>query len=202
MALAIDKTQTAVLALDLTNDIVDERGAFKDFGFAAQVKDRGVLSKARRVLDAARKANVLVAHVAVKYRKGYPERAINCGMWQAVAQMGALIEGSWGVQVHPDVAPLPGEPVVAKHGISAFYGSDLGAILRAKGVRTLILMGVGTNFVVEGTARDASDQGYNVFVVEDCCAAASKDAHEMALKSALPFLATITKSDEVIAALK
>lgn len=202
MALTIDKSQTAVVALDLENDIVDERGAFKGFGFAAQVKERNVLSNAMKVLGAARKAKVFVMYVGVKYRPGYPERAINCGMWQAVAQSNALVEGSWGSQVHADVAPLPGEPVLAKHGISAFCSSDLGAILRTKGIRNLFLMGVATNFVVEGTAREASDMGYNVYVVEDCCAAASKEAHEMALKSALPALTTIVKSDEVIAALK
>ena len=202
MALTIDKSQTAVVALDLENDIVDEHGAFKDFGFAAQVKERKLLANVRKVLDAARKAKALVMYVCVKYRPGYPERAINCGMWQAVAQNSACVEGSWGSQVHADVAPLPGEPVLAKHGISAFCSSDLAAILRTKGVRNLVLMGVATNFVVEGTSREASDMGYNVYVVADCCAAANKEAHEMALKSALPALTTIVKSDEVIAALK
>lgn len=202
MALALNKAHTAVLALDLENDIVDERGAFKDFGFPAQVKERDLLPRVRRVLDAARKARVPVVYVSVKFRKGYPERPVNCGMWQALTQSGALLDGSWGAQVHPDVAPQPDEPVVAKHGISGFYGSDLAAILRARGAQTVVLMGVATNFVVEATAREASDAGYNVVIVEDCCAAASRESHEMALKSALPALSTITSSEEVIAALK
>jgi nicotinamidase-related amidase len=55
--------------------------------------------------------------------------------------------------------------------------------------------------VVEGTAREASDRGYNVVVVGDCCASVSQEAHDSALTTALPFLATVTTLDEVTAAL-
>jgi nicotinamidase-related amidase len=63
------------------------------------------------------------------------------------------------------------------------------------------LAGVATNFVVESTAREGSDLGYEVLVVRDCCTANSEEAHEAALNTSLPFLATFTDSDEVIAAL-
>ena len=65
----------------------------------------------------------------------------------------------------------------------------------------MLLTGVATNFVVEGTAREAVDRGYNVLVVGDCCASMSQDAHDSALTTALPFLATVTTLDEVTAAL-
>ena len=64
-----------------------------------------------------------------------------------------------------------------------------------------MLAGVATNFVVEGTAREACDRGYNVVVVGDCCASVSQEAHDAALTVALPFLATISDSSEVAAAL-
>ena len=62
--------------------------------------------------------------------------------------------------------------------------------------------GVATNFVVEGTAREAADRGYNVVVVGDCCSSMSQEAHDAALNTVLPFLATITTLDEVTAALQ
>jgi nicotinamidase-related amidase len=79
--------------------------------------------------------------------------------------------------------------------------SDLETILKNKRTGTLLLTGVATNFVVEGTAREASDRGYNVVVVGDCCASMNQEAHDAALSVALPFLSTISSSDEVIAAL-
>ncbi len=73
MALTIDKGHTALLAMDLQNDIVDEKGAFKDFGFALMVKQTDVLGKTGRLLEAARRAGVKVIYVVVQARPGHPE---------------------------------------------------------------------------------------------------------------------------------
>ena len=201
MALSIDKEHTALLVMDFENDIVHENGAFKDFGFAAMVKQNDVLAKSARLLDAARHSGVKVIYVIIKYRPGYPERPGNSGLFAGTIQANAIVDGTWGAEIHEAVAPQDGEPVVTKRGVSAFYGSDLAALLATGGINTLLLSGVATNFVVEGTAREAADQGYNVVIVGDCCASASQEAHDAALNTTLPFLSTISNLDEVIAAL-
>ena len=91
--------------------------------------------------------------------------------------------------------------MITKRGVSAFMASDLEPILKNKRIGTVLLAGVATNFVVEGTAREASDRGYNVVVVADCCASLNQEAHDAALTVALPFLSTISNSEEVAAAL-
>ena len=201
MALTIDKAHTALLAMDFQNDIVHEDGAFKDFGFAAMVKQNDVFTKTTELLDAARQTGVKVIYVAVKFRSGYSERPTNCGLWEALCGSNALVEGTWGAEIHESVTPRDGEPLVTKRGVSAFYGSDLALLLRAGNIDTLLLTGVATNFVVEGTAREAADRGYNVVIVGDCCASMSQEAHDAALTTALPFLATISDQDEVITAM-
>ena len=202
MALEIDKRHTALLVMDLENDIIHPDGAFKDFGFAKMVADNNILGKTNELLAAARGAGVKVIYVSVKFRPGYPERPANAGLWEAIHEANALVEGTWGAQIHDDVAPQEGEVVVTKKGASAFTASDLDQILRTSHIGTLILSGVATNFVVESTARQASDLGFNTIVVGDCCASMSQEAHDAALNTALPFLATITNLEEVVAALK
>ena len=201
MAIAIDKQRTALLVMDLENDLVHEDGAFKDFGFAQMVKQNDVLGKTSRLLDAARRAGVKVIYVSVKFRSGHPEASRHPGLLQAVVGANALVEGTWGAAIHDAVTPREGEPVVTKRAVSAFAGSDLQHLLVTAGIDTLLLAGVATNFVVEGTAREACDRGYNVFIVGDCCASMSQEAHDSALTTALPFLSTITTLDEVNAAL-
>jgi len=201
MALEIDRGQTALLVMDLENDLVHEDGAFKDFGFAKMVNDNDVLGKVNTLLAAARRAPVKVIHVSVKFRPGHPEASRSAGLFQAVVSANALVEGTWGATIHEAVSPKEGEPVVTKRAVSAFAGSDLEKLLQTAGITTLILSGVATNFVVEGTAREASDRGYNVVVVGDCCASVSQEAHDSSLTTALPFLATIATLDEVTAAL-
>ncbi|MCH7737809.1 MAG: cysteine hydrolase [Chloroflexi bacterium] len=202
MALEIDKRHTALLAMDFENDIVHPDGAFKDFGFAKMVADNNVLDKTAQLLAAARGAGITVIYVSVKFRPGYPERPANAGLWQGLHGASALIEGTWGAEIHEKVAPREGEAVVTKRGVSAFAASDLDQILRTARIGTLLLAGVATNFVVEGTARQACDLGYDAVIVGDCCASVSQEAHDASLTVAMPFLATITTLEEVVAALK
>jgi nicotinamidase-related amidase len=189
------------LTIDKENDIVHEEGAFKDFGFAQMVKQNDVLGKTTGLLDAARRAGVKVIYVSVKFRAGHPELNRSAGLFQAVVEANALVEGTWGATIHEAVAPKEGEPVITKRSVSAFAGSDLANLLSASEITTLLLCGVATNFVIEGTARDAVDRGYNVVIVGDCCASVSQEAHDSALTTALPFLTTITTLEETVDAL-
>lgn len=201
MALSIDKEHTALLAMDFQNDIVHQNGALKDFGFAAMVQQNDVLAKSAQLLEAARRSGVKVIYIVVKFRRGYPERPANGRLFGGCIEANALIEGTWGAEIHKAVVPQDGEPVVTKRAVSAFYGSDLAALLTTGGINTMSLCGVATNFVIEGTARDAVDRGYNVVIVGDCCASMSQESHDAALNTSLPFLSTITSLDEIIAAL-
>jgi len=201
MALEISKAHTALLVMDFENDIVHPEGAFKDFGFAQMVADNNVLDKTSQLLAAARSSGVTVIYVSVKFREGYPERPANSGLWQGLHGANALVEGTWGSQIHDQLTPEKGEPIVTKRGVSAFAASDIEQILHNKRIGTLILAGVATNFVVEGTARQACDLGYDTIVVGDCCASMSQEAHDSSLNTALPFLCTVSNFDEVSAAL-
>lgn len=202
MALEIDKRHTALLAMDFENDIVHPEGAFKDFGMAQMVADTGVLDKTAQLLVAARGAGIKVIYVSVKFRAEYPERPANGGLWEGLHGLNGLMEGTWGTQIHDAVTPMASEAVVTKRGVSAFTASDLDQILRTARIGTLLLAGVATNFVVESTARQASDMGFNTIIVGDCCASMSQEAHDASLNTALPFLATISNLEEVVAALK
>lgn len=86
-------------------------------------------------------------------------------------------------EINPLVAPEPGEIVINKTTASAFNSSTLQETLAERGVTTLVFVGVATNFCVEMTVRDAADRGYLCFVVEDACAATTRDMHEHAIET-------------------
>lgn len=201
MAVALDVQRTALLVMDLQNDIIHQEGKGAGAGFARMVRESGILDRTAALMDACRKAGVPVIHVVVQFREGYPEIGRTTRMFGGIRKAGSLREGSWGAEIHAAVCPLAGEPVIPKRGISSFHGTDLDTILRVRGATDLILTGVATNFVVEGTARHAADIGYRVLIARDCCASGSVEQHDFALDQILPLLATITMSDEIIAAL-
>ena len=99
------------------------------------------------------------------------------------------------------LAPLESEPVVTKGGVDAFVGTQLLEILSGRGIRNLILLGVATNLVVESTARHATDAGFGVTVLEDCCASFQSELHAFAVERILPMFATLSSSDEAVALL-
>ena len=76
-----------------------------------------------------------------------------------------LVAGSEGAAIHPAAAAREGEPIVVKHRISPFLGTDLETLLRANGIDTLVLAGVHTSGVVLSTVRHAGDLDYRLIVV-------------------------------------
>jgi nicotinamidase-related amidase len=79
-----------------------------------------------------------------------------------------LIRGEEGHGIVDELAPAAGEPVVDKPGKGAFYATDLGELLAAKGIRSLVVTGVTTEVCVHTTVREANDRGYECLVLSDC----------------------------------
>lgn len=71
-------------------------------------------------------------------------------------------------------------------------------MLSGHGIRKLVLAGVATNLVVEATARHATDLGFSVTVLEDCCASFQEDLHSFAIERLFPLFSTVMKSSEFI----
>ncbi|MDC7122936.1 cysteine hydrolase [Cellulomonas fimi] len=68
-------------------------------------------------------------------------------------------------------------------GIDAFYASDLDLVLRTRGVRRLVLAGVGLETCVHSTMRDANDRGYECLLVVDACVPVDPDLVAAAVSS-------------------
>ncbi|MFA6268084.1 MAG: isochorismatase family protein [Pseudolabrys sp.] len=100
-----------------------------------------------------------------------------------------------------DVAGLPHLPIT-KRTWSAFFGTELDVQLRRRGIDTVIVGGVATNFGVESTARDGWHLNYNVVVAEDASTSMGDGLHAFAIEKVLPRVARVRKSEEIIDALR
>lgn len=201
-ALKVDREKTALLVLDCQNDIIHEKGGLATWGFAAQVKERNLLGSIKGTIAASRQARIPVIYVTVAYRQDRSDVAENCSFFSAVKGMPVLEEGSWGAAIHDELRPQPEDWLVVKKRISAFAGTSLELLLRSLDRTTLVLTGVATNFVIEGTARDACDAGYHVVILEDCCASGNEEMHRFSVEKILSHLATVTTSKEWVELIK
>jgi nicotinamidase-related amidase len=101
----------------------------------------------------------------------------------------------------PGIADLPADVVIVKRQWGAFHGTELDLQLRRRGIATVILAGVATNFGVESTAREAWQNNYAVIVAEDACASVSAEHHAFSIGKILPRVARVRGTAEILAAL-
>jgi len=166
-------------------------------------KQAEFIERASTVVKAARSAGMPVIHVQVGFRPGLPEvssRNKIFGPILASSQHQSLFQGAAGA-VHPALGPEPGDVTVTKHRVSAFAGTDLEMLLRARDIHTLVLFGIATSGVVLSTVLEASDADYRIAVVADCCADMDPEVHEMLLNKVFPRRADVLTSGDFIKAL-
>lgn len=171
--IAFDAPHTAVLAMDCQTAIVSIYAKH----------DQEFMGRASNVLRAARTAGTAVIHIQVGFRPGLPEvssRNKLFGAIQSSPQRQSLFQGPGG-SIHPALGPEPDDIVVTKHRVSAFAGTDLEMLLRAKEINTLVLFGIATSGVVLSTLLHASDADYRLVVIADCCADTDAELHSVLL---------------------
>ncbi|MDK1344465.1 isochorismatase family cysteine hydrolase [Streptomyces sp. 378] len=157
----------------------------------------GYLSRLRRAIDGARAAGIPVIYVVIALRPGFPEVGTRNRALAAVAQAGLYVEGAPGTEIHPEVAPRPGV-VVTKRRASAFSGSDLDVVLRARGIDSLVLTGIATSAVVLSTVCQANDLDFGLTVLADACLDTDPEVHRVLIERLFPQWADVVAVEEWI----
>src|SRR5580704_6207573 len=191
--LSFDPAHSAVLCMDYQTGIVSN-----------YIKDEHLLPRAASVLRQARNAGLTVIYVQVGFRPNFPEispRNAALSTIKTSAERQQLFAGP-GREIHAAVAPEAEDIIVTKHRVSAFAGTDLEMILRAKDIETLILFGISTSGVVLSTLRHAADADYRLIVIKDCCADQDAEVHACLIDKVFPRQATIVSAAEFLEATK
>ena len=183
----IEWNKTAVLIMDYQNDII---------GMQPEEKQKLLLDNASRILSESRENGVPVIYVAVCFREGYPEVCQRNKMFTSVKGSNRLIQGTPGAEIHTRVSPLPDEIVVTKRRVGAFSTTELDAVLRAKNVTTLILLGISTSGVVLSTVRWAADMDYALFVISDACSDQDAEVHRVLVEKIFPRQANVITTQD------
>jgi len=189
----IDPKRAAVLVLDVQNDLVK---------VTPRIRENRVLDNIAAVIAAARGKRVPVIHITASVRSDFLDIPRDNPLWDGLRKSRQLIFGTTGAAIHPKVRPLKSELVLNKTCVDPFLTTNLGQALQNFDANTLILTGLWTNWVVEATARHASDMGYRVFIPRECVASNTAENHEFAINRILPTICYVVDTADVLAALK
>ncbi len=186
--LNLDPKTTAIVVIDLQKGIVQMPGC----PYPAHV----VIANSVRLLDAGRAAGAqaLLVHVG---RSADGRDALQLPVdetWRPSAPP----QPDWS-ELLPELKQQPGDVVILKRQWGAFYGTDLDLQLRRRGMKTVVMCGIATEFGVESTARDAYEHGYAVVFAED--AMTGRNGHENSVKNIFPRLGRVRSTAEIAKAL-
>lgn len=156
-----------------------------------------IIEKVATSVAAARHRNIPVIYVVVGFRNGAPEISERSSKNFAAAKAHfSTVNMAEFMQVHAGLAPADGELTVVKRRVSAFTGSDLEVVLRAKGIQHIVLTGIATSGVVLSTLREAADKDYQVTVLSDGCADRDEEVHRVLTTKVFPTQAEVLTIDE------
>lgn len=201
---ALDVERAVLCIVEMQNDMVHESNIEKRGirgVLASQVQKRGVIAKLQAVISAARGRGVPILYINFSLKPGFPRP--NTLLHRRGQREPTLIEGTWGVQVHEALAPHPEDFVLERTvGIDGSYGTQLYPVLRQLKRSTMLMAGVSTNLAVEGIVRASVNRGFDLVVIEDCCASYPDEWHRFSIENIMPLIATVTTAESVIAALQ
>lgn len=193
----VDPSHTALVVIDLQNDFCHPKGVFSQLGLDRTGIDDAV-SQVQSLIASARARSVPVVFV----RSSHSEWTISPVLADRVEHWRSprwCIEGSWGSELY-QLQSEPQDHIVRRHRYSGFLGTDLELVLRARGIKTVVVVGYMTDICVETTVRDGFMRDFYVVVPSDCCASNSKAAHEFALERIGAYFGVVATSAEIDAA--
>lgn len=186
MITALDKN-TALILIDLQNGVV---------GMPVAHPMSTILSNSAKLVAAFRKADLPVVIVNVN-----PAGAAWTTARKEPAPARSTPSNEDWLEIAPEIKSRSEDIFITKHTWSAFYETQLDEELKKRDITGIVLAGVSTSIGVEGTARGASERGYNLSFVQDAMTDMFEVAHERSIKYIFPRMGEIGDTDDIIAQL-
>ncbi|MFF5707165.1 cysteine hydrolase family protein [Streptomyces sp. NPDC012794] len=195
----LDPATTALLTVECQNGVVGETSALPEL--AKEARDSGMLDRVAALVDAARGAGVQVVHAVAERRPDGLGANANARLFRAAAKLPVQqLSGSDAVRVAAPITVAGQDLVVRRlHGLSPMAGTDLDALLRNLGVRTLVVTGVSSNIAIPNTVFDAVNLGYRVVVPSDAIAGVPASCTAEVIRNSLALVASITTAGALLA---
>ena len=177
---ALETGRTALVVVDMQNAFCKPGGMFDLLGLLDEAQAKRAVAASAGVVESSRRRGIravflrTVRPAASSPAGESPHHYKSLGMaavrehpeWEGRF----LAEGGWDGEIIDELRPQPEDIVVEKSRYSGFAGTRLDDVLKERGARHLVFIGVATNVCVESTLRDAYFHDYFPLLISDACA--------------------------------
>lgn len=194
----LDPATTVLLTVECQQGVVGPDGALPEL--AREARSSGVLARVARLVTAAHGCGAQVLHAVAERRPDGRGANRNARLFRAAERLPVRqLTGSEAVRVAPPIEVAEEDLIVRRlHGLSPLAGTDVDALLRNLGCRTLVVAGVSANVAVPNAVFDAVNLGYTVVVPGDAIAGVPADYTPAMIRHTLALVATVATTDEVV----
>lgn len=198
----LDPATTVLLTVECQQGVVGPDSALPEL--AAEARSSGALARIARLVAAAHEAGVQVIHAVAERRPDGRGANRNARLFRAAERLPVQqFSGTTAVRLAPPIEVADEDFVVRRlHGLSPIQGTDVDALLRNLGCRTLIVTGVSANVAIPNAVFDAVNRGYTVVVPRDAIAGVPSDYTPAMIRNTLALVAMVATTDEVLACLR
>ncbi|WP_405739010.1 cysteine hydrolase [Streptomyces sp. NBC_01525] len=195
----VDPATTVLLTVECQQGVVGTDSALPELAMAAQ--ESGALSNVARLVAAAHGSGVQVMHALAVRRPDGRGASRNARLFRAAERLPVQqVVGTAAARIAAPIAVSEGDLVVRRlHGLSPLAGTDVDALLRNLGCRTVVITGVSANVAIPNAVFDAVNAGYVVVVPEDAIAGVPAAYVPALVRHSLALVATVTRTDDVMA---
>ncbi|UUU35372.1 cysteine hydrolase [Streptomyces sp. CA-210063] len=198
----LEPATTVLLTVECQQGVVGPDGALPEL--AREAQESGALAQVARLVAAAHDSGVQVMHAIAERRPDGRGANHNARLFRAAERLPVRqLTGTTAVRIAPPIEVAEEDLIVRRlHGLSPLAGTDVDALLRNLGCRTLIVTGVSANVAVPNAVFDAVNLGYTVVVPGDAIAGVPADYTPAMIRHTLALVATVATTDEVLACFK
>ncbi|MEU6846887.1 cysteine hydrolase [Streptomyces sp. NPDC046716] len=193
---------TVLLTVECQQGVVGTDSALPEL--ADEARKSGALVRVARLVAAAHESGAQVLHAVAERRPDGRGANRNGRLFRAAERLPVQqLTGSKAVRIAPPIEVADEDLVVRRlHGLSPIAGTDVDPLLRNLGCRTLVVTGVSANVAVPNAVFDAVNLGYDVVVPGDAIAGVPSDYTPAMIRHTLALVATVTTTQDVLAAWK
>jgi nicotinamidase-related amidase len=191
---------TALVLQEVQNGVIGSPSVLPALSDAAAAVD--LVGNCARLAHAARAVGVTVLHCTAETRDDGRGANTNARLFGGVKKSAVrLSPGTLAVQVPEEIGVDPRDVVLPRyHGIGPMTGTQLDSILRNLGATTIVGVGVSVNIGMTNLAFDAVNRGYQIVMPRDAMAGVPAAYAQAVIDNTLALVATITTTDEIVAA--